>query len=82
MDKKGIEDRIKQVVAEQFGVENAAVKNESKIVEELGADSLDKIELLMAVEDEFEIEIPDEQAVKWITVQDVIDYINTEMFKP
>ena len=69
-----IESRVKKIVAEQLGVAEADIKNESSFVDDLGADSLDTVELVMALEDEFEMEIPDEQAEKITTVQQAIDY--------
>ncbi len=69
-----IEQRVKKIVAEQLGKDEAEIKNESSFVNDLGADSLDTVELVMALEDEFEMEIPDEQAVKITTVQQAIDY--------
>jgi acyl carrier protein len=69
-----IEQRVKKIVAEQLGVAEADIKNESSFVDDLGADSLDTVELVMALEDEFEIEIPDEQAEKITSVQQAIDY--------
>ncbi len=73
---ENVEQRIKKIVAEQLGVNEAEVKNESSFVDDLGADSLDTVELVMALEEEFECEIPDEQAEKINTVQQAIDYIN------
>ena len=72
-----VEQRIKKIVAEQLGVNESEVKNESSFVDDLGADSLDTVELVMALEEEFECEIPDEQAEKIHTVQQAIDYINS-----
>ena len=69
-----IDARVKKIVAEQLGVAEADIKNESSFVDDLGADSLDTVELVMAFEDEFEMEIPDEQAEKITTVQQAIDY--------
>jgi acyl carrier protein len=69
-----IEQRVKKIVAEQLGVAEADIKIESSFVDDLGADSLDTVELVMALEDEFEMEIPDEQAEKITTVQQAIDY--------
>ena len=69
-----IEQRVKKIIAEQLGVEEAQVTNEKAFVADLGADSLDTVELVMALEDEFEMEIPDEQAEKITTVQQAIDY--------
>ena len=72
---ENIEQRVKKIVAEQLGVNEAEVKNESSFVNDLGADSLDTVELVMALEEEFECEIPDEQAEKINTVQEAIDYV-------
>ena len=71
-----IEQRVKKIVAEQLGVNEPEVKNESSFVNDLGADSLDTVELVMALEEEFECEIPDEDAEKITTVQQAIDYVN------
>jgi acyl carrier protein len=73
---ENVEQRIKKIVAEQLGVNEADVKSESSFVDDLGADSLDTVELVMALEEEFECEIPDDQAEKINTVQQAIDYIN------
>lgn len=70
-----VEDRVKKIVAEQLSVGEDQVKNESSFVDDLGADSLDTVELVMALEEEFEADIPDEEAEKIATVQDAIDYI-------
>ena len=70
-----IEEQVKNIVAEQLGVKSEEVKNESSFVDDLGADSLDTVELVMALEEEFETEIPDEDAEKITTVQQAIDYI-------
>ena len=72
-----IEARVKKIVAEQLGANEADVKNGSSFVDDLGADSLDTVELVMALEEEFECEIPDEDAEKIPTVQQAIDYVNT-----
>ena len=74
---ENVEQRIKKIVAEQLGVNEAEVKSESSFVDDLGADSLDTVELVLALEEEFECEIPDEQAEKINTVQQAIDYINS-----
>jgi acyl carrier protein len=72
-----IEARVKKIVADQLGVAEADVKNESSFVDDLGADSLDTVELVMALEEEFGTEIPDEEAEKITTVQLAIDYVNS-----
>jgi len=71
-----IAERVKQIVAEQLGVDEDQVTNEASFMDDLGADSLDTVELVMALEEEFDIEISDEDAEKIQTVQDAIDYIN------
>ncbi|MEK7989421.1 MAG: acyl carrier protein [Thiotrichaceae bacterium] len=74
-----IEERVTKIVVEQLGVKEEDVKNSSSFVEDLGADSLDTVELVMALEEEFECEIPDEEAEKITTVQQAIDYINKHL---
>lgn len=74
-----IETRVKKIVAEQLGVNEVDVKNVSSFVNDLGADSLDTVELVMALEEEFETEIPDEDAEKITTVQQAIDYIKAHV---
>lgn len=76
-----IVERVKKIVAEQLGVNEADIKNESSFVDDLGADSLDTVELVMALEEEFECEIPDEEAEKITTVQQAIDYVNAHLKK-
>lgn len=71
-----IEDRVKKIVAEQLGVDLEEVKTESSFVDDLGADSLDTVELVMALEEEFETEIPDDEAEKITTVKLAVDYVN------
>ena len=70
------EDRVKEIIAKELEVEAKQLTPEAKFIEDLGADSLDIVELVMALEEEFEIEIPDEDAEKITTVQQAIDYIN------
>mgnify|MGYP000943134364 CR=1 FL=1 len=69
-------DDVKAVVAEQLSIDTDAVKMESKIIEDLGADSLDVVELIMALEEKFEVEIPDSDAEKLIKIEDVVNYID------
>jgi acyl carrier protein len=76
-----IEQRVKKIVAEQLGANEADVKLESSFVDDLGADSLDTVELVMALEEEFECEIPDEEAEKITTVQQAVDYVNGHLNK-
>lgn len=71
-----VEKRVKSVVIEQLGVEEKEVTNAASFVDDLGADSLDTVELVMALEEEFDTEIPDEEAEKITTVQLAIDYVN------
>ena len=71
---ESVEQRVKKIVAEQLGVKEDEVTNSASFVEDLGADSLDTVELVMALEEEFETEIPDEEAEKITTVQLAIDY--------
>jgi len=71
-----IEERVKKIVVEQLGVAEDEVTNEASFVDDLGADSLDTVELVMAVEEEFETEIPDDKAETSTTVQQAIDYVN------
>jgi acyl carrier protein len=73
---ENVEQRVIKIVVEQLGVNEGDVKLESSFVDDLGADSLDTVELVMALEEEFECEIPDEEAEKITTVKLAIDYIN------
>jgi len=73
-----IEERVKKIIAEQLGVKEEEVVNAASFVDDLGADSLDTVELVMALEEEFETEIPDEEAEKIATVQNAIDYVNAQ----
>ena len=72
-----IEERVKKIIAEQLGVNESEVTNESSFVDDLGADSLDTVELVMALEEDFGTEIPDDEAEKITTVQQAVDYIKT-----
>jgi acyl carrier protein len=72
-----IEARVKKIIAEQLGVEESQVTNEKSFVADLGADSLDTVELVMALEDEFGIEIPDEDAEKITRVKEAVEYIES-----
>lgn len=72
-----IETKVKSIIADQLGVGEDEIKPESSFIEDLGADSLDIVELVMAMEEEFEVEIPDEEAENIKTVGDAINYINT-----
>ncbi|CEN55919.1 MAG: acyl carrier protein [Burkholderiaceae bacterium] len=74
-----IEQRVKKIVIEQLGANEADVKNASSFVDDLGADSLDTVELVMALEEEFDCEIPDEEAEKITTVQQAIDYVTANL---
>jgi len=76
-----VEQQVKAIVAEQLGVKQEQVTNDASFVDDLGADSLDTVELVMALEEEFEIEIPDEDAEKITTVHQAIDYINERRTK-
>ena len=72
-----IEERVKKIIAEQLGVNEGEITNESSFVDDLGADSLDTVELVMALEEEFGTEIPDEEAEKITTVQQAVDYVRS-----
>lgn len=74
-----IDERVKKIVTEQLGVNEDQVVNSASFVDDLGADSLDTVELVMALEEEFETEIPDEEAEKITTVQLAIDYVNNNL---
>jgi len=74
-DTVAVEQKVKKIIVEQLGVEESQVQPEAKFIEDLGADSLDTVELVMALEEEFGLEIPDEQAEKILTVGDAVQYI-------
>ena len=76
-----IHEKIKNIIVEQLGVKPEDVKPESSFIDDLGADSLDTVELVMALEESFDTEIPDEEAEKIRTVQDVYDYVNNHVQK-
>ncbi|MGA0900924.1 MAG: acyl carrier protein [Luteolibacter sp.] len=76
MSDKSIEDRVKDIIVDQLGVNADQVNPQAKFVEDLGADSLDTVELVMAFEEEFDVEVPDEEAEKLQSVGDVITYIS------
>jgi len=74
-----IEERVKKIIVEQLGVKEEDARNDASFVDDLGADSLDTVELVMALEEEFECEIPDEEAEKITTVQQAIDYVSAHL---
>jgi acyl carrier protein len=78
-DFMSIEQRVKEIIVEQLGVNEGEVKPEAKFVDDLGADSLDLVELVMALEEEYNMEISDEDAEKILTVGDAIEYIKTHV---
>jgi acyl carrier protein len=78
-EMSNIDERVKKIVIEQLGVKEDEVNNGSSFVDDLGADSLDTVELVMALEEEFECEIPDEEAEKITTVQKAIDYVSAHL---
>ncbi len=78
-EKPNVAEKIKQIVAEQLGVDEAEVTPTASFVDDLGADSLDTVELVMAFEEAFEIEVPDEDAEKMRTVQDAITYVEKKL---
>jgi len=81
MDAKQVEEKVKNIIVEQLGVELEQVKPEAQFVNDLGADSLDTVELIMALEEEFDIEIPDEQAEKIKTVGEALQHITAKVVK-
>jgi acyl carrier protein len=81
MSEKSVEDKVKEIIVEQLSVNAEQVTLEAKFIEDLGADSLDVVELVMAFEEEFSVEVPDEEAEKLLTVSDVIKYIEDKQSK-
>lgn len=79
MSEQDLKEKIVSVIAEKLGVSAEQCKPEAAFVEDLGADSLDQVELVMALEDEFDLEIPDEDAEKLKTVQSVFDYVTSKL---
>lgn len=79
MSQQDIFDRVQKIVAEQLGVDAAEVVPQANFATDLGADSLDTVELVMALEEEFDIEIPDDAAEKMMTVQEAVNYINDKV---
>ena len=75
MSSEEIFEKVKKIIVDQLGVAESSIELTSSFIDDLGADSLDTVELIMAIEEEFDIEIPDEEAEKVVTVQDVVDYI-------
>jgi len=81
MNKDEILKKVKEITSEQLGVDDSQITPEAKFIDDLGADSLDTVELMMALEEEFNLEIPDEEAEKLITVEKVVDYIDAHLMK-
>lgn len=81
MNANEIETRVKKIVVEQLGVKEDEITTDASFVDDLGADSLDTVELVMALEEEFETDIPDEEAEKLVTIKDAVNYIVTRMEK-
>lgn len=75
MNQDEIFDKVKEIIMEQLGVTESSITTEASFIDDLGADSLDIVELIMALEEEFDLEIPDSDAEKVVTVGDVVDYI-------
>ena len=71
-------EKVKKIIAEQLGIDESEIKEDSSFIDDLGADSLDTVELIMALEEEYDIEIPDEEAEKLQTVGDVLKYIDSK----
>lgn len=78
MSDKSIEERVKDIIVDQLGVSAEQVTSDAKFVEDLGADSLDTVELVMALEEEFDVEVPDDEAEKLQAVKDVVSFITSK----
>jgi acyl carrier protein len=78
MSEKSTEERVKEIIVDQLGVSADQVTLEAKFVEDLGADSLDTVELVMALEEEFDVEVPDDEAEKLQAVKDVVTFISSK----
>lgn len=76
MDKAAIKEKVIEIIADKLGIEKETITPEAHVIDDLGADSLDVVEMVMALEEAFDIEIPDEDAEKIRTVQDIFDYID------
>jgi acyl carrier protein len=74
-----VEERVLEIIAEQLGLDKDEIQTEASFIDDLGADSLDIVEMIMTIEDEFDVEISDEDAEKIVTVQDAISYINDKL---
>ena len=74
-----VEERVLDIIAEQLGLDKDEIQTEASFIDDLGADSLDIVEMIMTIEDEFDVEISDEDAEKIVTVQDAINYINDKL---
>ena len=72
-------DKIKEIIVDKLGIEESKITNDSKFIDDLGADSLDTVELIMQFEEEFDIEIPDEEAEKILSVNQALEYINNKL---
>ena len=79
MDSASLEEKVKEIVVDKLGVDSEQVSSDASFVDDLGADSLDTVELVMAFEDEFDIEIPDEDAEKIVNVGDAVSYLEDKM---
>ena len=78
-DMASVDERVKEIIAEQLGLEKDDIQPEASFIDDLGADSLDIVEMIMTIEDEFDVEISDEDAEKIISVQDAISYISDKL---